>query len=317
MGIRGLNTMIKKLSPDAVTLNDISKYRNSIVAIDCSILLYKFKYASKAENSHLVGLANRIKFYMMNGILPVFIFDGVPLEAKRNTINKRHDAKEKLYVRIDELKEKVPDNEEDSKKISEEIEKLSSQIIVIKKYHIDECKEFLEKSGIPYCTAPNDAEKYCAFLQKNELVNYTITDDTDAITFGCQRILKTSINKNIIEIDSSKVLLDFEMDVDAFIDYCILSGCDYTETISQIGPITAYNLIKRHKTIEEMLKTIEKCKYTENFNYVEARKIFKEFDYEIPERFRKKSIDKTILLEFLNLHDFKENVISKFIKILI
>ena len=45
MGIRGLNTMIKKLSPDAVTLNDISKYRNSIVAIDCSILLYKFKYA--------------------------------------------------------------------------------------------------------------------------------------------------------------------------------------------------------------------------------------------------------------------------------
>ena len=317
MGIRGLNTMIKKLSPDSVTLNDISKYRNSIVAIDCSILLYKFKYASKAENSHLVGLANRIKFYMMNGILPVFIFDGAPLVAKRNTINKRHEAKEKLYVRIDELKEKVPENEEDSKKISEEIEKISSQIIVIKKYHIDQCKEFLEKSGIPYCTAPNDAEKYCAFLQKNGLVNYTVTDDTDAITFGCQKILKTSINKNIIEIDSSRVLLDFEMDVDVFIDYCILSGCDYTETISQIGPITAYNLMKKHKTIEEMLKTIEKCKYTENFNYVESRKIFKEFDYEIPERFRKKSIDKTILLEFLNLHNFKENVISKFIKILI
>jgi len=317
MGIRGLNTMIKKLSPDSVTLNDISKYRNSIVAIDCSILLYKFKYASKAENSHLVGLANRIKFYMMNGILPVFIFDGAPLVAKRNTINKRHEAKEKLYVRIDELKEKVPENEEDSKKISEEIERISSQIIVIKKYHIDQCKEFLEKSGIPYCTAPNDAEKYCAFLQKNGLVNYTVTDDTDAITFGCQKILKTSINKNIIEIDSSRVLLDFEMDVDVFIDYCILSGCDYTETISQIGPITAYNLMKKHKTIEEMLKTIEKCKYTENFNYVESRKIFKEFDYEIPEQFCKKNIDKTVLLEFLNLHSFKENVISKFIKILI
>jgi len=309
--------MIKKLSPDAVTINDVSKYRNSIIAIDCSILLYKFKYASKAENSHLVGLANRIKFYMMNGILPVFIFDGVPPAAKKNTINKRRDAKEKIYIRIDELKEKVPDNEEDSKKISDEIEKLSSQLIVIKKCHIDQCKEFLEKSGIPYCTAPSDAEKYCAFLQKNGLVNYTVTDDTDAITFGCQKILKTSINKNIIEVDSSKILLDFEMEFDVFIDYCILSGCDYTDTISQIGPVTAYNLIKKHKTIEEMLKTIEKYKYTENFNYVEARKIFKEFDYEIPEHFRKKSVDKTILLEFLNLHNFKENVISKFIKILI
>jgi flap endonuclease-1 len=317
MGIRGLNTMIKKFSPDAITYNDISKYRNAIVAIDCSILLYKFKYASKAENSHLVGIANRIKFYMMNGILPVFVFDGIPPAAKRNTINKRHDMKEKLYVKLDELKEKIPENDEDSKKISEEIERISSQIIVIKKYHIEQCKEFLEKSGIPYCTAPSDAEKYCAFLQKNELVNYTVTDDTDAVTFGCQKILKTSINRNIIEIDSSKILLDFDMEFDSFVDYCILSGCDYTDTINQIGPVTSYNLIKKHKTIENVLKTIEKIKPIDNFNYQEARKIFTEFDYEIPEKFYKKNINKQILLQFLNLHDFKENVISKFIKILI
>ena len=48
-----------------------------------------------------------------------------------------------------------------------------------------------------YYDNPDDAEKYCAFLQKSGLVDYTITDDTDAITFGCEKILKTSINYKI------------------------------------------------------------------------------------------------------------------------
>lgn len=314
MGIRGLNTIIKKYAPDAVQTFDISKYKNSRVAIDCSILLYKFKYASKVENSHLVGLANRIKFYLMNGILPVFIFDGVPPEAKKVTLVKRQAAKEKMYMRLEELRAKEPETEEESKATEEEIQKILSQIIVIKKSHVDESKELLEKAGIPYCTAPEDAEKYCAFLQKNGLVDYTVTDDTDATTFGCPFILKTSINKNITEINTGLILERFEMTQDSFVDFCILSGCDYTDPIPQIGPVTSFNLIKKHKSIEEVLKTLNK--ETTNFNYIVSRKIFKEFEYEIPAKFEKINVDKKILLAFLNLHDFKENVVSKFIKIL-
>tara|TARA_B100000212_G_scaffold342587_2_gene330917 strand:- start:429 stop:1376 length:948 start_codon:yes stop_codon:yes gene_type:complete len=314
MGIRGLNTVIKKWAPDAIQICDISKYRNSKVAIDCSILLYKFKYASKVENSHLIGIANRIKFYLMNGVLPVFVFDGVPPEAKKITLAKRQANKEKMYIRLEELRAKEPETEEENKTIQEEIEKLLSQLIVVKKIHIDSSKELLKKAGIPYCTAPEDAEKYCAFLQKNGLVDYTVTDDTDATTFGCPYILKTSINKNIIEIDTNAILEKFEMSRDSFVDFCILSGCDYTDPIPHIGPITAFNLIKKHGSIEEILKALNK--EAPNFNYNVSRKIFKEFDYEVPEKFSKINVDKQILLEFLHLHEFKENVISKFIKIL-
>jgi flap endonuclease-1 len=314
MGIRGLNTVIKKIAPNAIKIFDISKYRNCKVAIDCSILLYKFKYASRAENSHLIGLANRVKFYLMNGVLPIFVFDGVPPEAKKTTLVKRQANKEKMYVRLEKLRAKIPENEQENKYIEEEIEKLLSQLIVIKKIHIDSSKELLQKAGIPYCTAPEDAEKYCAFLQKNGLVDYTVTDDTDATTFGCPYILKTSINKNIIEIDTNAILEKFEMSHDSFVDFCILSGCDYTNPIPQIGPVTSFNLIKKHGCIEEILKTLPK--EHPHFDYNICRKIFKEFDYEVPEKFSKINVDKQILLEFLNLHDFKENVISKFIKIL-
>lgn len=315
MGIRGLNNMIKKISPECVTENSITKYKNTVVAIDCSILIYKFRYASKIENAHLIGIVNRIKFYMMNNILPVFIFDGVPPDAKRCTIEKRQNAKYKLYKKIDELKEIVPENEMHKKTIDEEIEKISSQIIVVKKRHIDECKELLEKSGIPYFYAPEDAEKYCAFLQKNGLVDYTITDDTDAMTFGCKKILKTNINNAIVEIDLEKLLEDFKMSYKNFVDYCILCGCDYSDTLNQIGPITAYNIIIKHGNIENYLKQHPE-KNKESFNYLTARKIFAEFNYDLPETIKKKSFDKELLLDFLKIQNFSENVIKKFIKIL-
>lgn len=316
MGIRGLNNIIKKMSPECLSDNSIKKYKNSIIAIDCSILIYKFRYASKIENSHLIGIVNRIKFYMMNDILPVFVFDGVPPDAKKITLEKRQDNKYKLYKKIDELKETVPENEEHEIKLNEEIEKLTSQIVIVKKKHIDECKELLEKSGIPYFSAPEDAEKYCAFLQINGLVDYTVTDDTDAMTFGCKKILKTNINKDIIEIDLEKLLDDFKMTYEKFVDYCILCGCDYSDTLNQIGPITAYNIIIKYGTIEKYLEN-NPDKNKNTFNFLTARKIFTSFEYDLPiTPIEKKIFDKEILLKFLEIKNFKENVIKKFIKIL-
>ena len=317
MGIRGLNNLIKKYSPDAENVKDIKEYSGCIFGIDCSILLYKFKYASKAENSHLVGIVNRIKYYMSNGILPVFVFDGDPPEAKRNTIQKRQDNKEKLYVRIEELRTLEIDAKTDAEKktLADEITRISSQIIRIKKSHILECKELLEKSGVPYCTAPEDAEKYCAFLQKNGFIDYTVTDDTDAMTFGCEKIIKTSINK-IIEIDTNKVLQNFEMTMEMFVDFCILSGCDYSDTISSVGPVTSFNIIKQHKSINNYIEklTVKPDKLKIEFEI--AKKIFTEFDYVIPEKFKINSYNKKYLLKFLEDNNFKENIIIKFLKIL-
>jgi flap endonuclease-1 len=316
MGIRGLNNLIKKYAQEAENVYDIKKYKGSVFAIDCSILLYKFKYASRVENSHLVGIVNRIKYYMSNGILPVFVFDGNPPDAKKNTIQKRHDTKEKLYVKIEELKilQDNSENDDEKKTLIDEIDKISSQIIRIKKSHIVECKELLEKAGIPYCTAPEDAEKYCAFLQINGIVDYTITDDTDALTFGCKKILKTSINK-IVEIDTSLVIEKFGMTMDMFVDFCILSGCDYSDTIPSIGPVSSFNIIKQYITLENYIEKLGSK--PENFNFEIARKVFKEFDYEIPQKFQITKSNKKELLDFLENNNFKENVISKFLKILI
>ena len=48
------------------------------------------------------------------------------------------------------------------------------------------------------------------------------------------------------------------MDMDQFIDLCILCGCDYTTNIQGVGPVKAYKYIKDLKTIENVLEKIEK-----------------------------------------------------------
>lgn len=59
---------------------------------------------------------------------------------------------------------------------------------------------------------------------------------------------------------------------------CILCGCDYCDTIDGVGPVTAYKLIKEHKTIEQVIKHLE----SENLNPKRKKKfnIPKDFCFE-------------------------------------
>ena len=80
------------------------------------------------------------------------------------------------------------------------------------------------------------------------------------------------------------------MTYDEFIDMCILCGCDYTGSIRNVGPIKAYQFIKKYGNIETVVKYIEVYnenskiknpnkkilyKIPNNFDYQTARSLFK------------------------------------------
>jgi flap endonuclease-1 len=47
---------------------------------------------------------------------------------------------------------------------------------------------------------------------------------------------------------------------EAFVDFCILCGCDYTGTIRGVGPMSAFKLLKQHGSIEALAATLDSSK---------------------------------------------------------
>lgn len=75
------------------------------------------------------------------------------------------------------------------------------------------------------------------------------------------------------------------MNMDEFIDLCIMCGCDYTHSIGGIGPVKAFKLIEENRNIEAVLEKVkesnddpkkkQKFIIPDNFLYEESRALFK------------------------------------------
>lgn len=54
-----------------------------------------------------------------------------------------------------------------------------------------------------------------------------------------------------------KLLSNFNMEMPQFVDLCIMLGCDYCDTIRGVGPKKAFDLIIKHKSIENVLENLD------------------------------------------------------------
>lgn len=158
----------------------------------------------------------------------------------------------------------------------------------------EDAMRLLKFMGFPVLEAKAEAEAQCVQLLKEGVVAAVASDDMDCLTFGAETLIKGVRTKKdpVTEINLKDVLKELGMNMEEFIDFCILCGCDYCDAIENVGPITAFNLIKEHKTIEQVLKHIEKenkekleagkqlyvLPSPDNFNYEIARELFKNPD---------------------------------------
>jgi DNA excision repair protein ERCC-5 len=100
--------------------------------------------------------------------------------------------------------------------------------------------------GIPYITAPMEAEAQCAELVSLNLVDGVITDDSDVFLFGARRVYKNMFNqsKTVECFLSSDLSRDLGLDRDTLIRLAYLLGSDYTEGLPGVGPVVAMELLK-------------------------------------------------------------------------
>ncbi|KAF9869602.1 hypothetical protein CkaCkLH20_12899 [Colletotrichum karsti] len=110
---------------------------------------------------------------------------------------------------------------------------------------VTECQALLRLFGIPYITAPMEAEAQCAELVHLGLVDGIVTDDSDTFLFGGTRVYKNMFNSNkFVECYlGSDLEKELSLGRDQLIAIAQLLGSDYTEGLPGVGPVTAVEIL--------------------------------------------------------------------------
>lgn len=343
INIRDLNEYTKIFDNN----EDNNSYRITF-GIDLSIFLYKYLYAN--SKNHIEGLTKFVMRLLKNHITPVFVFDGKPPKEKSDVIQNRKEKRNILVTKknINEFALNIEKNnyedfktnilnfiedENDSyiieqdeiksifyksnEELKTDIQNLDRKIIYVTEYHIKSSKELFDLLGIKYIHVDCEAEALLAVLYKNNIIDGCISEDTDVLVNGGYLFLRDfNADKNTVKEYCLHGILDnLKLKYEEFMDMCILCGCDYTTKINGIGPINAYKLILKYKTIEEVFKNNNKYVISEKFDYVKARELFKNpisqvlfnnIDKNI--YIKKPEIEK--LIPFLKTYNLKEKIIK-------
>ena len=213
--------------------------------------------------SHLTGLFYRTIKLLEAGIKPIFVYDGEPPKFKKRIIEERQVAREESRKKWEQAVKEG--RKEDIMVYAQGALKLSTEML-------EESKKVLDAMGIPWLQAKSEGEAQCAFMCKKGDVDYTGSQDYDALMFSTPRLVRNlsitgrrklprqeaymDVKPELIELD--KVLSELGITIEQLIILGMLIGTDYNpQGIKGIGPKTALKMIKENKTLDAILKQVE------------------------------------------------------------
>jgi flap endonuclease-1 len=264
---------------------ELKELANKVICIDAPVLLYQFlttirqadgSYFTDAQGnitSHLIGINSRITKLIQNNLKLVFVFDGKAPDLKKQEREKRQSLKEDAHAKYQIAMEK---------KDFSEMKKYASRTVRMTKDIVEEARELVTAFGIPWITAPSEAEAQAAHMVKRGDAYAVATQDTDSLMFGSPRIIRNlsligkhkKANKldyqtykpEIIEL--ADLLNQLGVDQEQMVLLSILVGTDFNPGgIKGIGPKNALKLVKEYAKKELLVEAL-KDKITFDFDEV-------------------------------------------------
>jgi flap endonuclease-1 len=182
-----------------------------------------------------------VQDFKNNGIKPIFVFDGKPLEQKELMLNKRKQEK---------IDAELLFNSNSSETTTIAQEKLSKKFIRPTKKTTDIVKNILINKNIRYINAPNEADPICAWLVNTDQAWACLSDDTDMFIYGCRRVLRSYSlkTKSFMFYPFDKMLNHLKLTIDDFRFICVISGTDYNPNEENIDIFDSFKLFEQYKT---------------------------------------------------------------------
>ncbi|XP_062534976.1 exonuclease 1 [Armigeres subalbatus] len=235
MGITGLIPFLEKAS-SRFHLRDL---RGQCVAIDSYCWLHKGAFAcadklARGEQTdiHIQYCLKYVNMLLSHDIKPILVFDGRHLPAKAMTEAKRRETRDNSKKRAAELL-RVGKTEEAKSYLRRCVDITHEMALQL----IQECR----KRNVDCVVAPYEADAQLAYLNQKNIAQAVITEDSDLMLFGCSKVLfKLDLTGSGLLIEAEKLYLamgckEEKYTFDKFRYMCILSGCDYLESLPGIG----------------------------------------------------------------------------------
>ena len=188
------------------------------------------------------------------GVTPYMVFDGDYLPSKAATeIERAKRRNESKRVGLELHRMGKPSQ------AHLELQKAVDVTPEMARLLIDE----LKRQDIQYVVAPYEADVQLVYLEKKGIIQGILSEDSDLLVFGAKRLLtKLDQYGDCIAINRDDFTACREISLVGWSDVefrrmAILSGCDYLPSINKMGLKTAYRLVRKHKTIEKILRMLQ------------------------------------------------------------
>ncbi len=297
------------------------------VAIDAMNALYQFLAIIRQPTgeplmdskgritSHLSGLFYRTVNLLEYGLQPIYVFDGKPPELKLRVVEERKKTREEAAKK---WKKALEEGKLDEARLyAQQASRITDEMI-------EQAKKLLDYMGIPYVQAPSEGEAQAAYIAMKGDAYATGSQDYDSLLFGSPRLVRNltisgrrklprkdvyvEIKPEIIVLE--KFLKKLNITREQLVDIAILIGTDYNPGgVEGVGPKRAYELIRKHKSIDNLVKRgVIKI----DFDYERIRELFLNPEVTDNYRIEFREPDKDRIIEFMcGEHDFSEERIKK------
>lgn len=253
MGIRNFNRLLNIHCPSAHESFNLDRLTKKNIGIDALLFLYEMKMKLKNNNKTF----RTVFFEKLNPIIlqkpsnVIFVFDGISPPEKSETIMRRRQDKEKL------TRKHGPEYQKFIKINQNDIEMYKNIISTTSLFSLIYCKD--------------EAEAALARLNKEGYVDFIFSSDTDLIALQSNYIYKKNYEWIYVNVDTIKSQLGLTKE--QLLDLCVLMGNDFNPPLYRIGPITSFQLIKKHKTLENVFKENQYSIYIQN-RMLRSRELF-------------------------------------------
>ena len=245
---------------------ELADLKGKTIAIDAFNTLYQFLTTIRQPDgtplmdrkgrvtSHLSGLFYRNINLLLEGIKPIYVFDGKPPELKQKEIASRVSRKQDAEEKYEQAK---------SSQDIEGMRKYSAQFVKMNDEIIEQSKSLLKAMGIPVVQAPGEGEAEAAALVHAGKAFAAASQDYDALLYSSPRLIrnltlsrrrKTSsgvyVTTSIESVEFQDLLNKLQIDKDQLISLGILVGTDFNPGgIKGIGQKKALEIVQRYKSV--------------------------------------------------------------------